>query len=67
MNIETNRATQTVAAAVAAVMITWVMGWGFVDATRVVRTVDRAEAFMVSAAMGAGADLVQAGSKALLK
>ena len=67
MNIELNRSTQTFAAGVAALMITWVMSWGFVDATRVVRTVDRTEAMMVAAASEAGADLVKAGGKALLK
>ena len=66
MNIETTRTTQTFAAAVAALAITWVMSWGFVDATRVVRTMDRAEAMMLVAA-SASSDLVQAGGKALLK
>jgi hypothetical protein len=67
MNIELNRSAQTLAAGVAALMITWVMSWGFVDATRVVRTMDRAEATMVSAARAAASDLVKTGSQALLK
>ena len=67
MNIEITRITQTLATATAALALTWVMSWGFVDATRVVRTMDRAEAMMIAAASEAGSHLVQAGGKALLK
>ena len=67
MNIEMNRSTQTFAAAAAALAITWVMSWGFVDATRVVRWADRAEAVAINAAVDAGSDMIQTGTKALLK
>lgn len=67
MNIELNNSTRTFSAAAAALVITWVMSWGFVDATRVVRSADRAESMMLTAASEAGSELVKAGSKALLK
>jgi len=66
MNIELNNSTRTFAAAAAALVITWVMSWGFVDATRAVHTVDRVEV-MMAAASAAGGELVKAGGKALLK
>ena len=67
MNIELNTAAQTFAAATAALAITWVMSWGFVDATRVVRWTDRAEAVAISATVDAGSSMVQATRAALLK
>lgn len=67
MNIQLNRTAQTAAAAAAALIITWVMSWGFVDATRVVKTVNFAESITVLAASDVGSELLQAGGKALLK
>lgn len=67
MNIELNTPTRTVAAAATALVITWVMSWGFVDATRVKPAADRAETMILAAASEAGGELIKASSVALLK
>ena len=67
MNIELNRPAQIFAAAAAALVITWVMSWGFVDATRMARWTDRAEAIAISASADAGSSMVQVARAALLK